>query len=48
MEPQDDMRLTNLNDHICAMGRLLAEVQQLLAHIDAGKCRERGEDGFDG
>ncbi len=48
MEPQEDKLLTSLSDHICEMGRLLAQVQKLLAHIDERRRRERGEDRFDG
>ena len=47
MEPQAQA-LTSLTDHIDAMRRFLADVQKLLAQLDARRQRERGEDGFDG
>jgi hypothetical protein len=47
MEPQAQV-LTSLTDHIDAMRRFLADVQKLLAQLDARRQRERGEDGFDG
>lgn len=48
MDPQEEKAFTSLSDHIDHMGRLLAEVQKLLAQIDARRRCERGEDGFDG
>ena len=47
MEPQAQA-LTSLTDHIDAMRRFLADVQKLLAQLDARRRRARGEDGFDG
>jgi hypothetical protein len=47
MEPQDQAH-ARLTDHIEEQRRLLAEAQKLLAQIDERRCRERGEDGFDG
>ena len=47
MEPQAQV-LTSLTDHIDAMRRFLADVQKLLAQLDARRRRARGEDGFDG
>ena len=43
-----DKALTSLTDHIDAIRRLLAEVQQLLAQLDERRRRERGKDGCDG
>jgi hypothetical protein len=48
VEPQEDKACTSLSDHIDHMGRLLAQGQKLLAHIDERRRLERGEDGFDG
>jgi hypothetical protein len=48
MDSQEEKTFTSLSDHINHMRRLLAEVQKLLAQIDARRRRERGEDGFDG
>ena len=43
-----DQAFTRLTDLLDEQRCFLAEVEKLLARMDARRRRERGEDGFDG